>query len=298
MSEVKTEQTGVLAEYSEIAASLVTLKGEYEGKVYDVTTTAGMKEAKVDRALFRTGRADVEAVRKGLKKPYLERGRKIDSDAREIIEAFAELEKPVAGLIKEETDRKAAAKAEKERIELARVQDIQNRINGLRFNLSEYHPSEDIKAFADGNNAVVINEDGFGEFAEMAQTVKDDALKKAQTAFSKAMNREDEAKIQAEEKERLEAEKAELKEQREVQAAKQKELDEAEAAALTKDVEQDKPNHGILNDKVVVKIENESLSSASVAFKRIVDLCETPGAAYDDIIKDVYEVCATYIGEN
>ena len=138
MSEVKTEEITVLAEYDQIKADLVTLKREYAGKVYDVTTTAGMSEARVDRALFRTGRTDVEKVRQALKKPHLERGRKIDSDAKMIKEAFEEMEAPVAALIKAEADRKAKVKAKKEAEEKARVEGIKDRMNGLRFVLSAY----------------------------------------------------------------------------------------------------------------------------------------------------------------
>ena len=244
MSEVKTEQTGVLAEYSEIQASLTALKAEYADKVYDVATTAGLKEAKVDRALFRTGRTDVEKVRKALKGPHLDRGRKIDSDAKLITAAFAELEEPVSELIKAEEDKKAAAKAEKERIEVERIQGIQDRINDLRFNLGEYHPSKDIQKFIDTLGLQPFGDD-FGEFLEMAQTVADDSFKKAEVALAKALAREQEAAEQEVTKAMLKKqsdaqakEQAELDKQRKAQEAKQAELDAktAEAAALTEDI--------------------------------------------------------------
>src|SRR5574343_258783 len=95
-----------IKEYDPIAASILALRGKYEGKAYDVTTTTGMKSAVEARMELRTLRVQVESKRKDLKSDVLERGRRIDGAAKKLSEAISALEDPIDELIKTEQQRK------------------------------------------------------------------------------------------------------------------------------------------------------------------------------------------------
>jgi len=68
-------------------AGLLQLRTELAGKVYDLTTVKGDKEARNDRLRCVGLRANVEKLRKSLKAPALEFGRLIDSEAQRIAAA-------------------------------------------------------------------------------------------------------------------------------------------------------------------------------------------------------------------
>ena len=121
---VVSVETGI-KEYSEIEAGLIKLNDEYAGKVYDLSTTAGLKVAKVDRATIKAHRTDTEKTRKALKAESLEWGRKVDAGAKLITAELRKLENPIDDLIKADE----AAKAEVKR--LAKEAEIK-RTDGIR----------------------------------------------------------------------------------------------------------------------------------------------------------------------
>jgi colicin import membrane protein len=77
MSEYKIQ------EYNQTAAALSELRARYSRK-YDVSTTAGMTEAKAARAAVRGYRVALEKTRIEIKAPALERTRLIDAEAKRI----------------------------------------------------------------------------------------------------------------------------------------------------------------------------------------------------------------------
>lgn len=95
---------------------------------YDVTTTAGMKVATARRAVFRDIRVAAEKERVSRKAPLLEIGRLLDAKAKDLHALVKPYEDRHDALIKAEEERKAAEKAEKERIERARIAEIHEHI--------------------------------------------------------------------------------------------------------------------------------------------------------------------------
>ncbi|MCB1768648.1 MAG: hypothetical protein KDJ31_02945, partial [Candidatus Competibacteraceae bacterium] len=116
-----------IAEYNQTAAALTELRSRYV-RSYDVSTTAGMAEAKEARATVRGYRVALEKTRVEIKAPALERTRLIDAEARRITAELLKIEEPIDTAIKAEEQRKAEEKAAKERAEAARIEAIKFRI--------------------------------------------------------------------------------------------------------------------------------------------------------------------------
>lgn len=72
-----------ISEYNQTAAALTELRSRYV-RPYDVSTTAGMAEAKEARATVRGYRVALEKTRVEIKAPALERTRRIDAEAKRI----------------------------------------------------------------------------------------------------------------------------------------------------------------------------------------------------------------------
>lgn len=121
-----------IAEYSVTAAALGELRGKYERVLFPVTTTAGMKDAVAARAELRGLRISLEAKRKEIKGPALERCRLIDAEAKDITAVLVSLEDPINAQIQAEQARKEAEKAERERKEAERKAGIQTKIDTIR----------------------------------------------------------------------------------------------------------------------------------------------------------------------
>lgn len=105
-----------IAEYSKTEAELSKLKEKCATTVYDIKTPQGMKTAVSLRAEIRTNRTGIEAVRKEIKAPVIELGKRIDSEAQRLTNELVALETPIDTVIKAEEKRKTEAKqAEKDR---------------------------------------------------------------------------------------------------------------------------------------------------------------------------------------
>lgn len=124
--------TTKIAEYSTTAAALGELRGKYEKVLFEVTTTKGMADAVAARAELRNLRTGLEKKRKEIKAPALQRCQDIDAEAKTITAALTALEDPIDAQIQAETARKAAEKAERERVEAARVAAIRTKIEAIR----------------------------------------------------------------------------------------------------------------------------------------------------------------------
>lgn len=123
--------TTAIAEYSQIAAALALLSDKYKGAVFEVTTKQGLVTAKAARAELRGYRTNLEAVRKNIKGPALERCRLIDAEAKEITASLSALEDPIAAQIKIEEDRIEAEREAKLQADIRRVEGIRARIGEI-----------------------------------------------------------------------------------------------------------------------------------------------------------------------
>jgi len=119
------ETTTTLAEYDFVSAALADLRRRYEGATYDLATTAGMKDAVAARAELRNLRTSLEAKRKEIKAPALDRCRLIDGEAKRITAELVALEDPIDAQIKAEQARRKAEKEAKEKAERERLAQIE-----------------------------------------------------------------------------------------------------------------------------------------------------------------------------
>lgn len=219
-----------IAEYSKTEAALAELRQRYEGVRFDMSTTAGDKQARAARQEVRGYRTSLEAMRKELKAPALERCRLIDDEAKRITAELLKLEEPIDQQIKAEEARREAEKAEKARIERERVAGIRAKIAEIQsippaaVGLS----SATIQSVIDSTHRIEITADVFAEFLEEAEQAKAHAIDSLNDLHAKAVEHEaEQARLAAEREElqRLRAEQAE----RERIAAEQRAKAESEA---------------------------------------------------------------------
>ena len=130
MTEAATTErpATAIAEYSPTAAALADLRARYQNVVWDVTTTKGDKEARAARRELVTLRTTLEAKRKELKAPALERTRLIDAEAKSIEAQIRALEDPIDALISAEEQRRERERQVRIAAEQERVAGIQRRI--------------------------------------------------------------------------------------------------------------------------------------------------------------------------
>lgn len=252
-----------IQEYSQTEAGLQELRSRMGGVVYDVATTKGMDAARKDRRECVTLRTSLEAMRKEIKAPALERCKLIDSEAKRITEEILKLERPIDEAIKAEEARKEAEKAEKARIEQERVDGIKAKIQTIKeyplkaINLTAAKLAEVLPNV----EAIQIDAEEYQEFqgeaqfvlmesvSKLKQILSDKQAAEAEAARIKAEQEAEAARLKAEKEEadrkaaeergKLEAERAELERLRKEDEARRQEEDrklrearEAEEAKL------------------------------------------------------------------
>lgn len=198
-----------IAEYSQTAAALAELRQQIEGHTFDCTTTKGDQEARQTRLQLVRLRTALEAKRKELKAPLLDQASLIDAEAKRITGAIVELELPIDAAIKAEEQRKAAEKAEAERLERERLAAIQARIDSIR-NM----PLELVSAPAVMVAAAIATMTA--ERGDLLEGLEGPHLEDAEAAHAHAIDKLERIHAAAIENERL---AAELRAQREEQAA-------------------------------------------------------------------------------
>lgn len=224
-----------IAEYSQTAAALSDLRHRYAGVAFNVTTTKGMDEAKKARQEVKGYRTALEAKRKEIKAPALERCRLIDDEAKTITSALLELEEPIDQQIKAEEARKEAekaAKAEAERNRVARHHAVIQYLRGIPADVASATAEEVLKAL--NELAALDITSSLEEFQGQAQLAKDETMDKLREMHAEAVEAEAEsARIKAEqeaEAARLAAEREELARLRAEQAERDRVAAEARAA--------------------------------------------------------------------
>lgn len=130
--EVLPPAASTITEFNQTAAGLAQLRAEIEGRTFDCSTTAGDKEARGVRMNLVTIRTTIEARRKELKAPLLERGKLIDSEAARIVGEVKALEDPIDAVIRAAEAEREARRAERERAEAERLAAINAQIDRIR----------------------------------------------------------------------------------------------------------------------------------------------------------------------
>lgn len=172
--------------------------------VGDIQTTKGLARATESRAAWRDPRIRVEKARKEAKAPLLALGKTIDAFAAGLEARLRQGEEHYDRQIKAEEARKAAEKAERERIERARIEAHERRLDAIRATALTMQPSLSAAAIA-GRIAeleqVEIDE-AWEEYADRARVAKRLTLQAMRDAHAAAVEREEVAA-------RLEAARAE-----------------------------------------------------------------------------------------
>ena len=231
-----------IAEYSQTAAALSDLRHRFLGVAFNVSTTKGMDEAKKARQEVKGYRTALEAKRKEIKAPALERCRLIDDEAKTITAALLELEAPIDQQIKAEEARKEAekaAKAEAERIRVAKHQAVIQYLRGIPADVASAPADKVLKAL--NELAALDITSSLEEFEGQAQLAKDETLDKLREMHAAAVAHEaEQARIKAEqeaESARMAAERAELAKLRAEAEAREREAAAARAEQERKDRE-------------------------------------------------------------
>ena len=163
--------------------------------VGDIQTTKGLARATESRAAWRDPRIRVEKARKEAKAPLLALGKTIDAFAAGLEARLRQGEEHYDRQIKAEEARKAAEKAERERIERDRIEAHERRLDAIRATALTMPPSLPAAAIA-GRIAeleqVEIDE-AWEEYADRARVTKRLTLQVMQDAHAAAVEREEEA---------------------------------------------------------------------------------------------------------
>lgn len=222
--------TTQIVEYSQTEAALAELRDKYAVAVFDVSSTRGMTEARSARAELRTIRVALEAKRKELKAPILERGKLLDDEAKRITAEIVALEEPIDNVIKAEEQRRAAEKAAAEEAERQRLAEIQGHINAIRNAPVQFASasSEEIAAYQDEMVNLEITLDDYAELTGEAMQAKQQTLDKLTELHAAAVAREAEQERITQEREELEKLRAEAAERERLAA---EEADRAEVRA-------------------------------------------------------------------
>jgi hypothetical protein len=215
MTTATTEApTSALAEYSPTAAALADLRQRFAGVVWDVTTTKGNNEARAARLELVKLRTSLEAKRKELKAPALERSRLIDAEAAHITGEIVALERPIDEQIKADEQRREAEREAKRQAEALRLRLIMDKINGIRAlaMLPAGTKAADIAAGVAHAEGLELFEADFEEQLPAAERARGEVLGKLQALHAAAVEHEaEQARIAAERAElaRLRSEQAE-----------------------------------------------------------------------------------------
>lgn len=199
-----------IAEYSPLAAGLADLRHRFGGVVFDLSTTKGDKEARQARQELVKLRGTLEAKRKELKAPALERSRLIDDEAKRIAAEILALEQPIDEAIKAAEARREADRQARAQAEQARLDGIQKRIRAFgAFAIRAMgEPSAAIADLIRELVALEPTQPVFEEFLGTAQQAHGDALAGLRVLHDKTVPQETESRRLADERAELDRQRA------------------------------------------------------------------------------------------
>lgn len=258
-----TKVSEAMNEFDKLSAGLDALAKHYPvDLVYDVSTGAGMQEAKDHRAAWREPRLTVERLRKQAKAPVIALGKNIDARAAWLTEQLLIGETPIDQQIKVEEARKEAEKQARVMAELERVQKIEDAIGEIHMDVmvAAGKPSATILATLEALRTQMLDPLVFQDRMPQADAARAAGVAKLEIAYKAKLHDEEEAA-------RLTAERAELAELRAAAAAQK--VKDAEAA----------------------KIEQARIAAEQAAeAKRLKDAADSLAAQQADIDRQVAEI--------
>ena len=208
---------------SALEPTLLALSARYERVAYDLKTPQGLTDAKAARHDLRAnGRYLVQNARDGFKKDAEAAKRAVEAEAERLIGLVKPREDALDTDIRNREAEIEAEKAEKARIEAARVEALQAGVARL-LSYSDRaigQPAEKIAQAIGALEVLAFTEDRWQEFTTKAAAARDDTLAKLRVLHGQAL-----------EAERLRAENERMKAEREAERAAEQERIAAERAA-------------------------------------------------------------------
>ncbi len=176
----KNLKAGEVVEYSEINSKLSELESNYGSVVPDMTTKEGYEFSKDAAKVCRDARTNLESIRKEKKQPYLDYGRLIDSQAKEIESKLKAIEAPHSEAYK-------AYDAKKKQILEERKNTIFELNNVDRWGADKSETEIQIKM--DEVGSMDISKQSFGRLEQDALNAQQVAMDKLNTCFAQAVDR-------------------------------------------------------------------------------------------------------------
>lgn len=207
-----------IAEYRPIAAALHDLYTRHAGVIHDCTTTKGMQACREARAEIRTCRTSLEAKRKEIKAPALERCRLIDADAKRITEALLAIEDPLDAQVKAEEAAAEERREAKRRAEMERLA----RLNGMVADIRGW-PLAAVGASAQELRELIDSRE-VTDIGALPAEIREEAAEAKEEALGKLRNMLAARELRDAEEARLAAEREQHERERERQAAEDKRL--------------------------------------------------------------------------
>lgn len=223
---------GALTEFDKVEAGLADLRTKYANVVYAVNTAAGMAEAKAARQALRAPRYAVDKILKATKEPLNQIKKDLDARADRITAAILVFEDPIDGQIKAEEDRKAAEKAERERLAAAQKLVIDNAMTWIRNHAVQAvgKSAADIKELVTSLETMEVTLETFADRAGEAEQCRLMTLEVLNGLLA-AVTAQEEAAA------KVEAERIRLEQERKEQAAAAQAAAEAAAKAAAEAAE-------------------------------------------------------------
>lgn len=213
---IEATDNTTISEYNATEAALAELRKDWDVVPHtESSKDAGYKKIKEGISVVSKYRTTLEAKRKELKAPILERGKLLDAEAKRITTHLLELENPLRDA-KKNIDT-AEEKAKQERLE--KIQTKINEVKNLPLSLQSSSSQEISEAIEKLDS--LDTAEGFYELSMDAATAKNDTMARLGELLTAKITQEQEDQRRAEEtaelqkqKEALEAERRELEKQR------------------------------------------------------------------------------------
>jgi len=223
MAELEVlDAPSTIVEYSATEAALADLRQRFAGVQFDLTTTKGRDAITKGRAEVRGYRTGLEKKRKEVKAPVLELARRIDAEAERITAELLLIEEPLTAQIDADDARRAAEKAERDRLEAERVAAAQAKIDEINAYPVRAATADaaGIQDLHDELAGIEPSLEAYGNRAGEAIQARDKALTTLAGLHAAALAREEAARVLAEQQEQLrQAQAAQAERERIAQAA-------------------------------------------------------------------------------
>lgn len=229
-----------MTEFDKVSAGIADLEKRFGGVVFDLTTSAGMREAEKARADVRAPRYAVQRARDAAKRELNDVKRDIEQRAEQIIKAIDAIETPIVQQIEAEVARRAAERAKAEQLQRERAESLASLARAGFDALSFVHSLtlSELSARLREVGQLDTSAEAFGDLAADATAAQSKALADIEQAMNIRAGIDAEKKRADEERERLAAEREqakadarELREQLDKLAAQLAELQRAQAPA-------------------------------------------------------------------